>query len=99
MIPLYAVCILLGAVAAIAWVYLGLTATAVEGKASLDPETRYGFVGRAVVAGLLGFGLGGMSASFGGWNTGLAFVGAIGGAGLMVAGAKYLGFGTDKEAT
>jgi hypothetical protein len=99
LIPVYAICVLLGSVGALAWVYLGMTASAVEGKAALDPETRYGFAGRATVAGVLGFGLGGMSASFAGWNSGLAIVGAIGGAGLMIAAAHFLGDATDEDET
>jgi hypothetical protein len=47
--------------------------------------------GRALVAGVLGFGLGGMSASFGGWNPGLALAGAFGGSLLMILAARFLG--------
>lgn len=99
MIAVYAVCIVLGVVGALAWIYLGLISTVVDGKAAVDPETRFGFTGRAVVAGLLGFGLGGMSTSFAGWNTGWALIGAIGGVVLMVIAARFLGVATDEADT
>ncbi|MDJ0924770.1 MAG: hypothetical protein QNJ77_09415 [Acidimicrobiia bacterium] len=90
MIPVYAVFVAVGFLALLTWVFLALTAGSVAGKESLDPEQRYGPRGRYLVAGLLGFGLGGMSASFGGWG-GTALVAAIGGAALMVGGASFLG--------
>ena len=95
MIPVYAVSVAVGVIALVAWVFLGLASGSVEGKKKLDPEQRYGPRGRYVVAGILGFGLGGMSASFGGWG-GMAIVGAIGGATLMIAAAVFLG--VDEEA-
>ncbi len=45
---------------------------------------------RHVLVGLLGFGLAGMSASFGGWPAGLAIVAAGGGAALLILlGIRY----------
>jgi len=96
LIPVYAVCVVLGFVGALLWVVAGLTSSSVEGKAGLDPEARLGASGRGIVSGVLGFGLGGMSASFAGWGTGLALVGAVGGAGLAIAVARYLGFEEDE---
>lgn len=95
MIPVYAICVVLGFVAALFWIFLGLTSSSVEGKARLDPEARFGAAGRGIVSGVLGFGLGGMSASFAGWGAGLSLLGAIGGAGLAIAAARYLGFDED----
>ena len=91
MIPVYAVCVVVGFVAVVAWVALGLTAAAVEGKENLDPEMRFGVTGRYVVGGVLGFGLGGMSASYGGWPSGTALAAAAGGALLAVFAARFLG--------
>lgn len=99
MIPVYAIFVVLGFLGVLGWIYLGITASSVDGKEALDPEARYGAVGRYIVAGVLGFGLGGMSASFAGWAAGLAVVGALGGAALMVVAAHYLGVedGSDED--
>ena len=91
MIPIYAICVVLGAVAALVWIFLGLGSEAIPGKSSFDPDARFGERGRWAVAGVLGFGLGGMSASFAGWATLPALGGAVGGAALMVLAAHYLG--------
>jgi hypothetical protein len=48
-----------------------------------------------VVSGILGFGLGGMSASFAGWATGVALLGATGGAVLAVLVGRYLAVDED----
>ena len=74
-----------------------MAATAWEGKDHLDPERRFGARGRDVVAATLGFGLGGMSASFGGWNTGLAVVGAVAGGVIAVLVGRYLGVEDDAD--
>ena len=97
MVPLYAICTALGVIALIAWVTLGMAATAWEGKEHLDPELRFGQTGRDVVAAILGFGLGGMSASFAGWNAGLAAVGALIGGAISVVVARYLGVEEDSD--
>lgn len=97
MVPVYAICVVVGAIALIGWVVLGLTASSVEGTDSVDPEDRFGEPGRMVVLGVLGFGLGGMSASFAGWGNGLSVVGALGGAvGAMLIG-RYLGVEGDSS--
>lgn len=95
MIPVYAISVVIGSLAVLVWIFLGLTSSSVAGKQSLDPEAKFGSTGRGVVAGVLGFGLGGMSASFAGWQTGLAIIGAVGGAVLMVLLGRYLGVEDD----
>ena len=92
MIPVYAISVVLGAVGVLVWIFLGVTSSSVKGKADLDPEERFGTIGRSVVAAVVGFGLGGMSASFAGWSTFLALLGAVAGAVLMTAAARYLGW-------
>ena len=74
-----------------------MAATAWEGKDSLDPEERFGELGRTVIAAVLGFGLAGMSASFAGWSPGLAVVGAAGGAVAAVLIGRYLGVEEDAD--
>lgn len=97
MIAVYAVCVVLGFLAVLTWVFLGLTASAVVGKSALEPEQRFGELGRMAVAGTLGFGLGGMSASFAGWGMTLSLGGAVAGAGLAIVSARYLGFDEDVD--
>lgn len=74
-----------------------MAATAWEDKDHLDPERRFGERGRDVVAATLGFGLGGMSASFAGWSTGLAALGAVAGGALAVVAGRYLGVEEDPD--
>lgn len=91
MIPVYAVVLVLGVAALLVWLVMAATASSVDDKQEWNPEERFGPTGRNVVAGLLGFGLGGMSASFAGWASGLAVVGAVGGAAIGLASARFLG--------
>ncbi|MDJ0497199.1 MAG: hypothetical protein QNJ89_05165 [Acidimicrobiia bacterium] len=91
MIPVYAVVLVLGVVALLGWLVFGLAATSVDGKEGWNPEDRFGVSGRQVVAGLLGFGLGGMSASFAGWASGLAVLAAIGGVIVGLLSVRFLG--------
>jgi hypothetical protein len=95
LIPVYAISVVLGVIAVISWVFLGLTSSAVAGKSHLEPEERFGETGRMTISGVLGFGLGGMSASFGGWGSALALLGAVGGAVLAIVAARYLGYEED----
>lgn len=91
MIAVYAIATVLGVIAIVTWVVLGMIADAVVGKESLDPDTRFGAAGRGVVAAVAGFGLGGMSASYAGAATPLALLGAVAGAVVMVVVGRYLG--------
>jgi uncharacterized membrane protein YeaQ/YmgE (transglycosylase-associated protein family) len=97
LVAVYAVATILGVVAIIAWVTLGMVATAVAGKETLDPESRFGVLGRSVVAAVSGFGLAGMSASYAGGSTMLALVGAVVGALVLVAVSRYLGVEEDAD--
>ncbi len=97
LIPVYAILVVLGFLGVLGWIYLGLASSAVDGKAHLDPAARFGVAGRNSVAGVLGFGLGGMSASFAGWAAGLAVLAAVAGGGLMVGAAHYLGSEQDPD--
>ncbi len=97
MIAVYAVAIVLGVVGILAWVTMGLAATSMHDMSRLDPEERFGDRGRYIVAAVMGFGMGGMSASFGGWNDVLAVVAAVAGSAAAVAAARYLGVDEDQE--
>lgn len=63
MIPVYAISLVAGAIALIAWIFARSYAVNV-GRSDIDPEVRLGIAGRRVVAGLVGFGMAGMSAEF-----------------------------------
>lgn len=97
MIAVYAVAIVLGIVSVLAWIFMGLAASSMHDMSRLDPEERFGEKGRYLVAGLMGFGMGGMSASFGGWNDALAVLAAIAGLVAAVVAARYLGVEEDQE--
>ncbi len=61
MVKVYAVALVVGISALIAWifsVYLG------NERPQLDPDRRFGLRGRRLVAALVGFGIAGMSAEF-----------------------------------
>ncbi len=88
---IYAVALFVGALMALGWVVGVAIGTWVDGWEFIDPERRFGGFGRALVAGLIGFGMAGMSASYGGWPPVLAFCGAGVGALAMVAVARYFG--------
>ena len=89
--------LVLGVVALLTWLVLGLTASSVDGKQDWDPEARFGVAGRNVVAGLLGFGLGGMSASFAGWAAGWAVLAAVGGVAVGLLSVRFLGVEDTEE--
>lgn len=97
MVAVYAIATILGVIGIISWVALGMVAETVAGKESLDPEARFGATGRGVVGGVVGFGLGGMSASYAGAGAPLAILGAILGAVAMVVVGRYLGIEEDAD--
>jgi len=64
MVKVYAVTLAIGVVALLIWIGARALAVNVPSWRNADPERRPGLVGRRVVAGLVGFGLAGMSAEF-----------------------------------
>lgn len=91
MTALYSVALVVGALAFLVWVAATAVANTVAGWEGIDPEARFGMIGRSVVAGIVGFGMAGMSASFGGWTSVLAFLAAVAGAVGLVVVAFWLG--------
>ncbi len=98
MTAVYAISLVLGVLLLFAWVASVAVAEMVTGWDHVDPDRRFGRRGRLMVAGLAGFGLGGMSATFGGWPVAAALAGAGGGAALVGAAAFYLAGDRDVEA-
>lgn len=64
MVKVYAVALALGVLALLAWIGARALAVNVPSWGNADPERRLGVAGRRVVAGLVGFGLAGLSAEF-----------------------------------
>lgn len=91
MVPVYAIALFVGFLMLLAWIVGVAIGTWVDGWEFADPESRFGVVGRSIVAGVVGFGMAGMSASFGGWPPALAILGALAGAAAMVVVARVFG--------
>ena len=71
----YGITLVIGILALIAWILIGGFSEANDGRPK-HPDERFGAKGRALVAGLTAFGIGGLSTSYGGWPTALAVVAA-----------------------
>ncbi|HEX2155232.1 MAG TPA: hypothetical protein VHL52_14805 [Acidimicrobiia bacterium] len=63
MVKVYAIVLIVGVVALFAWIIARAFAVNIE-RPSIDPEIRFGLGGRRIVAGMVGFGMAGMSAEF-----------------------------------
>ena len=91
MTAVYGISLLIGAFALLVWIAATAVAHTVDGWDRIEPQERFGAVGRLVLGGVVGFGMAGMSASFGGWSPLLSFVGAVAGAAGLIAVAFWLG--------
>jgi hypothetical protein len=85
MVWVYAFALVAGLLMLLAWIVGVAVAAWVEGWETADPERRFGATGRSIVAGTVGFGMAGMSATFAGWHAILAFAAALLGAAALVA--------------
>ena len=90
MTAVYAVALVAGFILILLWVAAVAVAESVPGWEGVDPERKVGRRGRLAIAGLIGFGLGGMSATFAGWPVAVAVSGGLGGAFVVVTGALFL---------
>jgi hypothetical protein len=86
-IKVYAIALAAGVVLLIVWIFATYLGGNVAEWKRFDPEERFGNSGRRVIAGLVGFGLAGMSAEFSpfdlSWPVGLV---------LAIAGALAMAF-------
>lgn len=84
MTALFGIPLMIGFILMLVWVGATAVAATVDGWQGIDPDLRYGRTGRFMVAGMIGFGMAGMSSLYAGWPPLLA-VGAamLGGAGLI----------------
>jgi len=76
----YGVALVVGLTALIAWV-IGV---AVSRNDAGNPEQRFGLSGRRVVGALIAFGMGGLSAAYGGWPPWAAIIAASAAAGAAI---------------
>ena len=88
MVWVYAVALIAGLLMLLGWIVGSTLGAWVEGWEFADPENRFGATGRSVVAGSVGFGIAGMSATFAGWHPLVAVVAAVLGAAAMVTVAR-----------
>lgn len=84
MVWVYAVALAAGIVLLLAWIAAAAVAAWVDGWEFADPEQRFGARGRFVVAGSIGFGMAGMSATYGGLHPVVAVVAAFAGAAALI---------------
>lgn len=91
MTVVYAISVTLGILGLLGWAGFAVAAGSSSSGARFDPERKFGERGRAVLAGVTGFGMGGMSATFAGWNSATALLAAVAGAAVMAFLAIRLG--------
>jgi hypothetical protein len=81
---LFGIPLMIGFILMLGWVGATAVAATVDGWQGIDPDLRYGRTGRFIVAGMIGFGMAGMSSLYAGWPPLLAVGAAVlGGAGLI----------------
>lgn len=83
MTTLFAAALAVGGIGIIAWIVVTAASSTEEGTTRADPEGRWGRTARVLVAGVFGFGMAGLSATYAGWDVAASAVAALaGGAGL-----------------
>jgi len=91
MTALFGTTLLIGVLGLLVWVAATGVAHSVDGWDGVDPETRFGRVGRSILAAFLGFGMAGISASYADWSPVLALIAALAGSTALVAVGFWLG--------
>lgn len=80
MVWVYALALVAGILMLLAWIVGVAVGAWVDGWQFADPERRFGATWRSIVAGIIGFGMAGMSATFADWHAIVALVAALLGA-------------------
>jgi hypothetical protein len=88
---LFAIPLMIGFVLMIAWVGATAVAATVDGWQGIDPDLRYGRTGRFVLAGMIGFGMAGMSSLYAGWPPLMAVGAAVVGCAGLIGVSIWLG--------
>ncbi|MDK1018050.1 MAG: hypothetical protein QGD89_01415 [Actinomycetota bacterium] len=91
MTALFGMALLIGIVMMLAWIAATAVAANVEGWANVDPERRFGSEGRFILAGVLGFGMAGLSSFYAGWPPPVALGASLVGAAGLVGVSIWLG--------
>jgi NAD/NADP transhydrogenase beta subunit len=87
----YGVVLLVGLILAGVWLVMVAIAGQVDGWEHVDPELRWGIRGRSVVAGLIGFGMAGISVLYTQLPDLFALAGGFVGAAALIAVSRYFG--------
>jgi hypothetical protein len=64
MVKVYAIVLAVGVLGLVAWIFVSYLAGNAESFNRLDPERRWGRGGRRLLAGMVGFGMAGLSSEF-----------------------------------
>ena len=88
MVWVYAASLIAGLVLLLVWIAAAAVAAWVDGWEFADPEQRFGATGRFAVAGSIGFGMAGLSATYAGFHPLFAVVAAAAGAAALVLVAR-----------
>ena len=88
MTALFGIPLMIGFILMIVWVGATAVAATVDGWQGVDPDRRYGRTGRFALAGMIGFGMAGISSLYAGWppllTVGAAVLGAVGLIGVSI---------------
>ncbi len=87
----YGSVLLVGSLLAGVWLVLAAIAGSVDGWSHVDPDARWGSLGRSVIAGCIGFGMAGISVLYTSWPDSLSVVAGALGAALMIKAARLFG--------
>ncbi|KAA3639768.1 MAG: hypothetical protein DWP92_04190 [Armatimonadetes bacterium] len=90
MTAFYGIILLIGVSLMLAWLVLTAIASSVEGWGRVDPERRWGVRGRCTVAGLLGFGMAGISVLYTTAPEALSIAAAVVGGLALIAVARWV---------
>lgn len=91
MTALFGIPLLIGIVLMLLWIAATAVAGTVDGWERVDPELRFGRAGRFVLAGIIGFGMAGISALYAGWPEAIAFGAGLAGIAGLIGVSIWLG--------
>jgi hypothetical protein len=91
MTAVYAVTLVVGFLGLGAWIVATAVADVVDGWQRVDPESRFGPWGRRGLSALIGFGMTGISTTYGGWPDVASFGAAVVGGVSLAAISEWLG--------
>ncbi len=90
MTAFYGIILLIGIALMLVWLVLTAIASGVEGWDRVDPERRWGVTGRSLVAGLIGFGMAGISVLYTTAPEAMSFAAAVVGGLALIAVARWV---------